>query len=659
MNKMMFGRNIREYNDNLLILYDCKTGEFTYPTDASGYMGACFDERPLWQIALEDGFCDAKTAQDLQDKILEVAASKTPQAYYAEYCTQGKAAEGKWYRIGFICSAPETTVMITITDIDAEIVLYRQMKHAAECDELTGLLNRSTFCKKVNAVNERVSDAVAAGEYAMFFLDILRFKAINDMFGMTTGDQVLIHIANVLTRYVKPEDEVCRLGSDQFAVYTHTSGSELEKLVQTILDEIQAYELPIELTCNIGVYVTDDQQLEAQLMIDRATIAQASVKENYNIRICYYTESLRMDLIGEQEIVGTMAAALADNQFVVYYQPQYNHTTGALIGAEALVRWQHPEVGLISPGIFIPIFEKNGFITRLDMFVFEQCCRFLRDCMDQGTPMVPISANFSRRDIFQSDFVEHLERIREKYEVPARYLRVEITESVVVGGSRFVNEIVQKLHQYGYIVEMDDFGSGYSSLNVLKDLDLDIIKLDMLFLSKENKNNRGGTILSSIVRMAKWLNMPVIAEGVETIEQADFLRSIGCDNIQGYLYSRPIPEAEYKNLLGRDLTGEVHSQAALIDTMNGVDFWNPQSQETLIFSNYVGGAAIFEYHDSQVEVLRVNQKYLQELCMNLTEKEVIQFEFLKVFDETNKNVYLSMLEKAVETNVSVSAVMFG
>lgn len=253
------------------------------------------------------------------------------------------------------------------------------------------------------------------------------------------------------------------------------------------------------------------------------------------MRYAYYTEKLRENMLGEQEIAGMMNTALEEKQFLLHYQPQYNHSTKRIVGAEALVRWRHPERGLISPGIFIPIFEKNGFITKLDLFVFEQVCVFLKSCMDQKIPIIPISSNFSRQDIFHPDFAELLEEIRKKYEVPAKYLRVEITETAVVGNSAYVNEVVKKLHEYGYIVEMDDFGSGYSSLNVLKDIDLDIIKLDMLFLAEANDNNRGGTILSSIIRMAKWLGMPVIAEGVETLAQADFLSSLGCECVQGYL----------------------------------------------------------------------------------------------------------------------------
>ena len=348
----------------------------------------------------------------------------------------------------------------------------------------------------------------------------------------------------------------------------------------------------------------------------------------------------------EREMEGIMEEALAEKQFLSYYQPQYNHTTGLLVGAEALVRWKHPDHGLIAPANFIPLFEKNGFITKLDLYVFEQVCIFLRKCIDEKLPLVAISTNFSRYDIFQPDFVEELETIRLRHDVPVKYLRVEITESSVMGNHTQANEVMKALHEHGYVVEMDDFGSGYSSLNVLKDIDMDIVKLDMLFLSEEGSRHRGGIILSSVVRMFKWLGIPIIAEGVETIEQADFLKSIGCDYMQGYLYAKPLPEEEFYALLCSRSIGRMVPQLKVIDNLNVNEFWDPRSQETLIFNNFVGGAAIFSYYQGKVEILRVNQKYLREMGMNMSEKDVIRMDPLGVFDDENCKIYLDMLDKA-------------
>ncbi|MGN0165328.1 MAG: putative bifunctional diguanylate cyclase/phosphodiesterase [Lachnospiraceae bacterium] len=642
-------RTARSYTNNILIQYNCKTGKFLYPVTISKQLAGCFDERPLWKIMTEDGLSDKDTAEKLKKQVSEIAEAEVPQVFFTEYYLKNSEQSFRWYRVGFVCSKPGEPIDITITDIDNEISDKHRLRRMAERDALTGLLNRSAFCKEVETIIRKDEEGWKAGEYALVFFDVVRFKAINQLFGMSEGDRLLIHIADSIAMLVKEGDVICRLGSDRFLFFTHTWGSELDDMLENLFERISGYNLPFSIMCNAGVYVSNGEMPAADSMIDRAIIAQSSIKGNVTVHYNYYTESQRNDMLGEQEIVGMMVTALAEEQFVVYYQPQYNHSTGMLVGAEALVRWRHPEKGLISPGIFIPIFEKNGFITKLDLYVFEHVCRFIRNCMEHQLHLVPVSTNFSRHDIFQPDFVERLEEIRTKFHVPARYLRIEITESAVMGSSQYTNEVIKKLHMFGYVVEMDDFGSGYSSLNVLKDIELDVIKLDMLFLFEQTESNRGGTILSSVVRMAKWLGMPVIAEGVETVGQADFLRSIGCDYIQGYLYSRPVPEEDYRKLIGGSSVGTTVPNLRLIDTFNACDFWNPKSQETLIFSNYVGGAAIFTYCQGKVEVLRVNQKYLRELCMNLSEKDLIEGDPMRFFDEANKKIYIDMLERGAAT----------
>lgn len=635
--------------ESMLITYDCKSGKYQYPNGLGEYFAAKFDERPLQQILKEDGLVSDELIAQFCQKINEIANADTPQVYFTEYNLKTAEQSYKWYRIGFVCPIPQEQISITITDMESEVEKSQHLLQMSEYDDLTGAYNIKGFTKYVELAVKQDEEGVIAGRYAMVCFDVIRFKAVNDIFGVAEGNKLLQYIAKTIKRIMKSEDMACRINADHFAIFTHTVDGELENLIQELLKKIAEYELPFAINCNVGIYVTNEERLSVSAMIDRAVLAQSSIKGSYTKKYSFYTESLRKDMLGEQEIIGMMETALQEQHFVLYYQPQYNHSNGMLIGAEALVRWKHPERGLISPGIFIPIFEKNGFITKLDLYVFEQVCRFTRECINKGFPVAPVSTNFSRNDIFQPDFVEKLEEIRKKYKVPVKYLRVEITESSVVGGSRQVNQIIKKLHECGYLVEMDDFGSGYSSLNVLKDIDFDIIKLDMMFLSQESDSNRGGTIVSAVIRMAKWLDMPVIAEGVETIKQADFLRSIGCDSMQGYLYSRPLPEEEYEKLLCGSTVGDMVSQMRLIDTLDACDFWDPNSQETLIFSNYVGGAAIFDYHDNTVEVLRVNQKYLQEIGMNQTEKDLIQSDPFAVFDETNKKIYMDMLERAVQS----------
>ena len=642
-------RNARVYENSLMIFYDCKSGLFTYPEELRERFSPEIDQKTVWDVLTENELCEEHIAEQIRFRILEAAAATTTSAHYEEYYFRKTSQGEKWYCLGFLSPVPGKTVIITITDINEDIIVGQRFKQRAEYDELTALLNRSAFCRKVDSLVQKNPDATENGQYAMVYFDVLRFKAINDMFGMAEGDRVLCYVADLIQSLIGKDDLACRIDSDRFTFFTNTCGDALETLLEKLLEGLSLYKLPFAIACNVGVYVTVGSDISAVAMMDRAILAQSKVKGSHTVKINYYTEEMRNDLLSEQEISGIMEEALNNEQFLVYYQPQYNHSTGSLVGAEALVRWKHPERGLISPGLFIPIFERNGFITQLDLYVFGHVCAFLRKCIDQNLAVVPISSNFSQYDIFQPRFVEKLEELRMKYDVPVKYLRVEITESAIVGGSDRVNEIVKRLRECGYVVEMDDFGSGYSSLNVLREVDLDVIKLDMLFLSEKANNNRGGTIISSIVRMAKWLDMPVIAEGVETMGQADFLKSIGCEYIQGYLYSKPLPEAEFEALLLKNRIDFAILPDGRSQTVDAHDFWEPKSQETLIFSNFVGGAAIFEYHNGNVEILRVNKKYLRELGMNLSEKDLIESDPLAFFDEENGRIYSETLKLAVET----------
>ena len=320
-----------------------------------------------------------------------------------------------------------------------------------------------------------------------------------------------------------------------------------------------------------------------------------------------------------------------------------------IIGAEALVRWNHPEFGRLTPYCFIDLFEQNDLISKLDLYVFEEVCSFLRRCIDHRIHLIPVSVNLSRKDVYRDGFIEEMERIRGCYQIPVNLVRIEVVESIAAKGGEKAEEIINRLHTLGYTVELDDFGSGYSSLNMLKDIDYDILKLDMKFLAGDN-NGRGGTILSSIIRMAKWLEMPVIAEGVETKEQISFLKSIGCDYVQGYYYSMPVPEKDYLELVRNSDISEIGRSLQLKETINPASFWNHKSIETLIFNSFVGAAAVFRYSKSgEVEFLRVNHKYIEELHMNITEKEIIYSDLWKTIQEDDREAYTKMLDTAMET----------
>lgn len=362
----------------------------------------------------------------------------------------------------------------------------------------------------------------------------------------------------------------------------------------------------------------------------------------------YMSENNRY-FMNKNELLANAENAFEEKQFCVYYQPKYNYMSGRIVGAEALVRWIHPEYGMQSPGDFIPVFEKNGLITRLDLYVFEEICSFISRCRGTDIKTVPISFNVSRYDVISGDFIERIEEIRKKYDIPVTNLRAEITESSMIGGNDHMAKIVHKFQSLGYVVEMDDFGSGYSSLNVLKDIEVDIIKLDMAFM-RGNITKRGGIIISSIIRMANWLGTPVIAEGVETPEQAEYLKSIGCIYIQGFLFSKPVPENEYVNML-RNIKSDVLAPGMkLIDKLDAEKFWSPESFETLVFNNFVGGAAVISFKDDEIETLRVNERYLKELGMNMNQQDIILNQKNLNFDEKNKQIYIDTINRAIVSN---------
>jgi len=355
-------------------------------------------------------------------------------------------------------------------------------------------------------------------------------------------------------------------------------------------------------------------------------------------------------ILTENDIILSLDNALALNEIEAYFQPQYDHSTGFLVGAEALARWNKKDIGMISPINFIPTLEKNKLIHKLDFKIFSDACSMIKKAINNNFSIVPISTNITRYDLFMPDFIERLEEIRKEYDIPAKYLRLEITESATIDGVDEVNKIINKLHDYGYIVEMDDFGTGYSSLNLLKDIDIDIVKLDLEFLkSNLDRKSRGGTILTSIINMMKWLELPVIAEGVETIEQADFLKSVGCNYVQGYYYSRPIEKDKFLELLSKSHISTLDSSIDFQENVKPEKFWNPNSLETLIFSNYVGGAAILKLQNDKLEILRVNEKYNKELGMNISRKDIFEKDFLKQLSEEDQKIIMDTLKEAIRT----------
>lgn len=442
--------------------------------------------------------------------------------------------------------------LFTITDVDEATRNRRELEYRAEYDDLTGCSNFSRFKIEARQILENRSEK----KYALWYCDLRNFKLVNNVYGYDFGDRVLQYWAKINSRDQREGEIFARVSADHFvSLLWYDSIEELEKRFKKNAGLLAKFKglagkkLRLEMVAGIYLIEKHGESMVIEDMIDCANLAQKSVKVLEGSRYAVYTEDMRRRILSEKEMESAMYKALENREFCAYFQPIAEIQDGIRVtGAETLARWIRPGYGVVPPNRFIPLFEKNGFIIDLDSYMFEEACRFLRKWLDEGREPIKISVNVSRISVFQRDFSRHYIRLKEKYNIPNGLLELECTESVLVENAELLEMVMRTMRVSGFFFSMDDFGSGYSSLNLLKDITVDILKLDMMFFRNENlKEPRHQTIISSIISMAKALNMKVVAEGVETEEQLQLLRKFGCDYIQGYLISRPIPENEFEN----------------------------------------------------------------------------------------------------------------
>lgn len=427
-----------------------------------------------------------------------------------------------------------------------------------EYDSLTEIYSEQKFYQATREFLDSIGDENAA----FIHFDIDRFKMINAFYGAKEGDRLICYVADairtVMTDY-DPRSTFGRIGADVFAIcMSYRELGDIYNVLERIKERLRRHSVHYYLETCAGIYLIEDKNMDVVAIFDKASLAASQCKEKYMVHESMYTKELSDSLKREQQIIDEMDDALANNEFVVYFQPKYEVEGRSPGGAEALVRWQKPDGTMVSPGAFIPIFEKNGFITKLDYYVWEKVCQFIRGELDSGRKPAPISVNVSRVNLYDPKFLETLIDLVERYKIPPKYLHLELTESVFSDNAAMIQDAVFYLHKAGFTILMDDFGSGYSSLNVLKDVDLDVLKIDMKFFSKGGTAEKGAKIIEAVVKMADSLNMTVIAEGVEEQEQVDFLTKLGCDYIQGYYFAKPMPQEEYQRLMN-DKRKKTHS----------------------------------------------------------------------------------------------------
>lgn len=416
-----------------------------------------------------------------------------------------------------------------------------------DLDPVTGGVNFTKFIKEA----ARLLQHNPKENYVIYYSDIKNFKYINDVYGFETGNRVLEAYYSFLSREHKLA--YARMNADRFvSIEPYRNRSEIGERTEKRMAQVENLYMSNDgippFTVFVGGYCTDGDNLSIPIeaMVDRAILAHRQCRNSSKAKFILYEETFRQNMLAEQEMENRMLSALENGEFVVYLQPKFNIREDKIAAAEALVRWDDPVHGLISPGKFIPLFERNGFIKRLDTYMFGQICYLLRKWIDVGQEPIPVSVNVSKVQLTNPTFLQDYIDIKERCRIPDGLIEIEFTESMLFDNADKMTDVLTIFKAHGFRSSIDDFGAGYSSLNLLKDLKADILKLDRLFFIKNSYQEREKVIIQHVISMAKGLSMQTVAEGVEYQEQVDFLKSVECEMVQGFIYDKPLPVSEFE-----------------------------------------------------------------------------------------------------------------
>ncbi len=471
----------------------------------------------------------------------------------------------------------------------------RQLERVAYYDELTGLPNLNKFKLDVERILRNNPDR----QFLIAKVDILNFKMINELFGFDVGDDVVKSVGDFI-KIIMQEKSVDGLGclarvtADEFIILD---------IVHPDMKKIDFGLDPFEATFNgqksqilkdhriefrHGRYFLDKGETDVNSAIEKANLAHRMVKEKKDIKVCDYDDEFKQQVLRDIEIENKMHNALANNEFKVYLQPKYDLYSEVIVGAEALVRWQEADGRIIPPGDFIPLFERDGFVTKLDMYMFRNVCTIIKGWLEQGLPAVTVSVNFSRLHLADESFVSKINEIANSYSIPKKYIEIELTESIIFNNEEVLKKLINDLHTAGFSLSMDDFGTGYSSLGLLKNLPVDVVKIDRSFFIDNTHKSRSKAVIESVMQMAKKLRIHTVAEGVETKEHIDFLRQVGCDIVQGYYYAKPMPASEFHNSGNRFIPdNQVQTKAEFdLRRLGGINIGKILPNETIPASVY-------------------------------------------------------------------------
>ncbi len=567
---------------------------------------------------------------------------------------------------------PAPPVVIARINRIIELSEDKEIISKTERDELTGLYNREYFYSYAERMDSRHKEI--AMDAAV--ININHFHIINERYGRAYGDDVLRAVAKALTEEAHTDGGlVCRREADTFLVYA-PHRSDYEKVMERLSEKVDA-----RVRLRMGVYSQADKSIDIERRFDRAKMAADTVRGSFTRAVAIYDNALHEAEMFAEQLLEEFPAAIEGRQFAVYYQPKYNilPQEPVLGSAEALVRWKHPRLGMISPGVFIPLLENNGLIEQLDSYVWREAARQMVEWKDRLGISVPVSVNVSRVDMFDPELVKNLEALVTEFGLDPAELLLEITESAYTQDSGQIVDTVNRLRECGFRVEMDDFGSGYSSLNMLSTLPVDALKLDMQFMRNAFKNRKNTRMLEVVVDIADSLEVPTIAEGVETAEQLMALKSIGCDVAQGYYFSRPVPPEEFEPFLlakknqteqvipdrksaPRTRTSEKYTYDALHDPLTGLYNYSAyevllkdanQSHIAVMIANIDDFEAIRRMHGQEVtdavvlrvaEVLRASFRSVDYIC------RISSSDFVVIVTRVNSSMRHLITEKVERLN---------
>lgn len=439
------------------------------------------------------------------------------------------------------------SLVLVLQDITSSKQSLERIKYMAYYDDMTGIPNRRYFRDQLeNALHLAVHNKT---NIAVFYVDIDRFKLFNDTFGFDVGNILLLQVAERLSRCVTSHDVLARMDGDEFAIFYTDAGDmeEVAKLADQIRStleqsfECQGYDLTI--TVSMGISISDQPGIDAEQLMKQADIALSRAKELGRDTYQFYSESMQRGSLDRLTMESDMRAALQKGEFVLYYQPQVNIVTGECIGVEGLIRWNHPDKGLVMPGDFISLAEENGMIVPIGDWVIEEACRQSIKWRELGLPSIPVSVNLSVRQFLNPSLCDRIAEILSQTGMEPGLLELEITESVA-SDVEYAQRVLQRLKQLGVRICIDDFGTGYSSLYYLRSFPITRLKIDRSFVRDISSDQHDAQIVETIIAMAKHMNLKVIAEGVESDDQITFLKHHHCEEVQGYYFSKPLPAVE-------------------------------------------------------------------------------------------------------------------